>query len=117
MDSIAQYLTVYFGNISQDVAECQALRSELCNTFNCTLSLDEDVFSYVFLPCAYPIGVTTYFTNSSLNTTLNGTIYQSTSYNYDSHLTIETTLDQLGSDLIGFQVSNSVLHSVICCDG
>lgn len=108
MDGVAQYMTVILGNVTHsatDRVNCQAVRASLCNTVLCTLpGRAGALYSTAFLPCTDPIGYYTQYVDHSIAD--NVTLYESNSVTSAAlQLGLDVTLDQLGSNVIGYSVS------------
>ena len=114
MDELVRYWRVETANLAhlpEYTPECQALRSSLCNTINCTFPLG-GYSNLTFLPCSNPAGFNSFSTESWNNFTTNYTLYDSIYIN--GSVATNMTLDHLGPNLLGFSVSFSSQIIPLC---
>ena len=106
VDNVAQYMTVFLGNLThsqEHTASCRAVRP-YCNSFVCTLPNGGGFFNSSFLPCDNPIRFSSIVVDHLSNITMNITQYQSGPYTSTATSSVDITLDQLGPSLVGFEV-------------
>ena len=107
VDSVAQYMTVFLGNLTnsqEHTPSCRAVRP-FCNSFLCTLPNRAGFFNNSFLPCDNPIGFSSLVIDHLSNISQNITQYQSGPFMSTLYSSVDLTLDQLGPDMVGFAVS------------
>lgn len=107
VDRVAQYMTVFLGNLTnsqEHTASCRAIRP-FCNTFLCTLPNGAGFYNSSFLPCNNPIGFSIDVVDHLANISLNTTRYESGMFATTPYSSSELTLDQLGPGMVGFAVS------------
>lgn len=110
MDGLAQYMMVFFANLTHEMEmmdECYADHgpSSLCNTLICVLPSQGSLTNLTFLPCSNPLGLHYYYIYD--DTIRNVTIYRShvVDINQYTHVSLTLLQQDPSTDTVAFEVS------------
>lgn len=127
MDRLAQYMLVFFANLTHDVRmmdECYADHSpsSLCNALICILPSQGHSVNLTFLPCSNPLGLHYQYVNLYNDTIRYATIYRSRVIDIDpyTHVSLLLLQHDPSTNTVAFEVSHYLLfRNVIrirCCE-
>lgn len=106
MGNIAQYITVFIANQTQDASatpDCFPSRKSSCNNITCTYPSTGDHFNYSFLVCQEPIAINIVHALAD-GTVLTGSVYSESQPIKLQGNDAQLTLNHLDKDMVQIEV-------------